>query len=39
MADTTRNIFSLSEYSDDTVIGDGIPLTEVNTGLAAKGAV
>ena len=39
MADTTRNIFSLSEYSDDTVIGDGIPLTEVWTGLAATGAV
>ena len=39
MADTTRNIFSLSEYSDDTIIGDGIPLTEVWTGLAATGAV
>ena len=29
MADTTRNIFSLSEYSDDTIAGDGIPVDSV----------
>ena len=29
MADTTRNIFSLSEYSDDTIAGDGISVDSV----------
>lgn len=29
MADTTRNIFSLSEYSDYTIAGDGIPVDSV----------
>ena len=29
MADTTRNIFSLSEYSDDTIAGEGISVDSV----------
>ena len=29
MADTTRNIFSLSEYSDDTIAGEGISIDSV----------
>ena len=29
MADTTRNIFSLSEYSDSTIAGDGVPVDNV----------
>ena len=31
MADTTRNIFSLSEYSDSTIAGDGVPINDVWT--------
>ena len=44
MADTTRNIFSLSEYSDDTIAGEGISVDSVyvddaypNTGYFAGG--
>ena len=38
MADTTRNIFSLSEYSDDTIAGDGIPVDSVFLKQGGAGA-
>ena len=38
MADTTRNIFSLSEYSDYTIAGDGIPIDSVFLKQGGAGA-
>ena len=35
MADITRNIFSLSEYSDDTTAGEGVPIPSVWTADSA----
>ena len=32
MASTTRNIFTLGEYSDDTIAGEGVPLPSVWAG-------
>ena len=37
MADITRNIFSLSEYSDDTTAGEGVPIPSVWTADSAAG--
>ena len=32
MASTTRNIFTLGEYTDDTLAGEGVPLPSVWAG-------
>jgi hypothetical protein len=29
MASTTRNIFTLGEYNDDTLAGEGVPMPSV----------
>ena len=32
MASTTRNIFTLGEYNDETLAGEGVPLPSVWAG-------